>query len=1314
MKTAYFTRLVLLLFLLIPITLTARIINVPDDQETIQAGIDATMDGDTVLVEPGRYVENINFNGRSIVLGSLYLTEGDEDFIEQTIIDGDANGGSVIVVRFGESPVITGFTVTNGETDYGGGFYIRDSSPTLSHLIVTGNIVERNGAGIYCTSFSSPTIDHVLITDNSCGYVGGGFGCYGNSTPTITNCVITGNYSDHVGGGIHGHGSELTIRNVTITGNTALHTGGAIYLTWSAEGSLENCILWENEPHEIQLAFGDDPVVLAVSHCDIDGGLEEIENWDGQINWGVGNLDINPEFADVMNRDFSLAEDSPCIDGGNPEREFDPDGTRADIGALYFHNENGQHVLNVPDAYQTIQVAINNADEGDIVLVQPGEYVENIDFNGRDLILGSRYLSTGDQGFIEETIINGNGNGSVVTFANGESEDAVLTGFTVTNGSSESGAGIYIRSANPSIRGVTISGNNAEHRGGGIYIDNSSPAIENSLITNNFARDNGGGISIGNDSNPTIIRTVISRNSTDGNGGGIVCDSRCSPEIDFCTITENFADDFGGGIWVENNSHPVILNSILWGDEPQEIYFWANREPNLITINYSDVQGGSEEIETNNNGEVNWGEGNIDANPLFADPDNNDFHLTENSPCIDAGDPQSPRDPDNTPPDMGVFYFYQEVPRENIIIRVPFDYETIQEAIDVSIDGDTVLVSPGRYVENLDFRGINVLVASIFLFTRDTEYINSTIIDGNGEGSVATFDSRETSRAGLMGFTILNGSSQEGGGIYCYNSGPVISYCSIHSNRAETGGGALFSYNSNPQIRNCTISDNSVEEGGGGIFGWSGSEPWLVNCILWDNSPNQICFGGDRDWNSIIVASCDVQDGEEGIVTNWNAGVNWWDDSIDEDPLFADAENHNYHLTEDSPCIDVGRGNAPDDPDGSEPDMGAFYFNHNQNDWLRFDIPLRAGWNMISSPVQPRQADMWIVWVDLINRGNLLVVKDHMGRFMIPHLNFSDLEDWDVHYGYHAKVLEEDVLTIDNLPVDWEEPIELAEGWTIVSYFPEEEILVRYALADILNVLLIAKDGCGRFYSPEHDFSNMQPLRRGQGYKVNLSEPAELIWALPEEATFLETRQMIESVPKHFIPPARTCYNMSLLLTEAVSNGANVEIGAFNSNDFCVGAAVLNGDAPYGMAVWGDDPETEEVEGLNEGETIHFRLWNGIRETTLSPDNNESNPSYRTDGFMALEFAAVDNLPMEFGLSPAYPNPFNPVTTISYQLPEPSLVSIRIYDIQGREIMTLVNGKIEAGYYNVVWNAVAFPSGLYICRIEAGEYRYSIKLALIQ
>jgi len=183
------------------------------------------------------------------------------------------------------------------------------------------------------------------------------------------------------------------------------------------------------------------------------------------------------------------------------------------------------------------------------------------------------------------------------------------------------------------------------------------------------------------------------------------------------------------------NSNPSLTNCILWNDSPEEIYFRETQTANSITISYSDIQGGEAGIVTNNNGIVNWQDGNIDEDPLFVDPLSGDYHLTENSPCIDAGDPVFPLDPDNTICDMGAYYFHQD---QHIIVVEIYpepDSLTISEGDSINfyihaIDPDG---NPLEYSWELD----NEIVStdSIYTFYTDEnsagEYIVTLSITDN-------------------------------------------------------------------------------------------------------------------------------------------------------------------------------------------------------------------------------------------------------------------------------------------------------------------------------------------------------------------------------------------------------------------------------------------------------------------------------------------------------------------------------------------------------------------------------------------------------
>ena len=132
------------------------------------------------------------------------------------------------------------------------------------------------------------------------------------------------------------------------------------------------------------------------------------------------------------------------------------------------------------------------------------------------------------------------------------------------------------------------------------------------------------------------------------------------------------------------------------------------------------------------------------------------------------------------------------------MVIIPGDYPTIQEGIDSCTDGDTVLVQPGTYVENINFNGHNIVLGSMFLTTGDTTYIAETVIDGGSSGPVITFESGEDSTSIIIGFTIINGFTDYGdnpilgGGIYCRNSSPIIRNNRIIENQACWGGGIAY------------------------------------------------------------------------------------------------------------------------------------------------------------------------------------------------------------------------------------------------------------------------------------------------------------------------------------------------------------------------------------------------------------------------------------------------------------------------------------------------------------------------------------------
>ena len=316
-------------------------------------------------------------------------------------------------------------------------------------------------------------------------------------------------------------------------------------------------------------------------------------------------------------------------------------------------------LIQVPAETPSIQEAIELASTGDTIAVSPGEYFENINFRGKDVLLTSLFYLNQDPTYIDSTIINGSlasiiDTGSVVVFINNEGPDAILQGFTITGGIGtiffnnienfyvRVGGGILIDRASPTIRFNKIIDNKSTHvpafalgaGGGGIRAARSRVKIENNIIADNRGLY-AGGLMLAN-CYPSVRNNLIIGNSAGGDfdgGGGIYIDfalyADSIVQIVNNTIVNNSSGKKGGGLII-TGVPAKLINNIIYGNtatqDSSQIFErgFAGVPTGQAILSYSNIERG-------------WsGDGNIDTPPLFADTL---FHLASDSPCIDAGDP---------------------------------------------------------------------------------------------------------------------------------------------------------------------------------------------------------------------------------------------------------------------------------------------------------------------------------------------------------------------------------------------------------------------------------------------------------------------------------------------------------------------------------------------------------------------------------------------------------------------------------------------------------------------------------------------------
>lgn len=599
------------------------------------------------------------------------------------------------------------------------------------------------------------------------------------------------------------------------------------------------------------------------------------------------------------------------------------------------------------------------------------------------------------------------------------------------------------------------------------------------------------------------------------------------------------------------------------------------------------------------------------------------------------------------------------------IINIPADQLTIQEGINVAVAGDTVLVQPGTYIENINFNGKSIVIGSLFLTTQANYYISQTIVDGNNNGSVVTFSSGEDSTSVLIGFTIQHGFNSVqpyvAGGIHCDNSSPILSNLIITNNYAKRGGGIWCKSNSNPQISNVSISNNSAPIGGG-IYCKSGSNPIINNVVLDNNYGSGLtCFFEC----SPIVNDVTITNNSNGfsgggincyssnpsltnIIISNNSSVTYGGGVFCDDESTPNMTN----LTISNNTSELGGGIYCEND--SEPNIiNTLIVNNNASYGGGLYCCTSSSLKLINSTIVNNSA---------ISGSGIYCSTDAHPQVINSILRNNYPEE--IHLGSGACNV---IASFSNIQGGWEgtgnidnDPLFTGSGnypFSLQAISP----CVDLGIPDTTGLNLPAFDLAGnpRIYGGRIDMG---------AYEYRTSSPTGFI--------------------------AGTVTNL---------NGDPLEFAEITAEGF---VTICNNNGEYFMEVEAGDynifcnsegyeiSDYYEISVLN-GETVSIDF---VLEPAVSVDNPIINK--------------VDNQLSN------YPNPFNPSTTISFSIRENSKIILSIYNIKGQKIKTLIDDEIGKGNHSIIWNGVdeagkPIGSGLYFYKLNVNGKTESVKKCLL-
>lgn len=321
--------------------------------------------------------------------------------------------------------------------------------------------------------------------------------------------------------------------------------------------------------------------------------------------------------------------------------------------------------------FDSITQAVALSVSGDEIVVRAGLYTGPAN---RAIRFGGRRIALRGEGGAEHCVIDLQGLGEGVAIEFGQGMDTRLEGFTIRRGASWGGAALRLGGADPIVANCVFEDNVADFAGGALSSEHASPLIAQCVFRDNAApryggavelfyggpilvgcafhangvlgheQAHGGGAIYAFGTSATFVNCIFSDNHTTfpGTAGGAVrLFEDKGTALRLCSFARNQAADAGGAVsWkglINGHVRGTMANCLLWDNQASAGSQLCIGGHGVLAVSYCNVAAGSEGVLVEDQAVLDWGPGNIDADPLFADPNSGDLHLLPGSPCIDAG-----------------------------------------------------------------------------------------------------------------------------------------------------------------------------------------------------------------------------------------------------------------------------------------------------------------------------------------------------------------------------------------------------------------------------------------------------------------------------------------------------------------------------------------------------------------------------------------------------------------------------------------------------------------------------------------------------